>query len=142
MHIFFAGALNDLPEPNKTKSFYKKMAAVAEKLGHTYFWAFLNGTDPETNPDVPSRDVYNRDIAALDNSDIMIAYVGEPTTGTGIEVEHAHQTGKPVVLLYEKTDRVSRMLLGCPAVKKEIAFSSEEDALAQLETYLLTLKTA
>lgn len=142
MHIFFAGALNDLPNPDKTKLFYKKMAAIAEKLGFTYFWAFLNGTDPDANPDVPARDVYNRDIAALDKSDIMIAYVGEPTTGTGIEVEHAHQTGKPVVLLYEKTDRVSRMLLGCPAVKKEIPFSTEEDALKQLETYLLTFKTA
>ena len=142
MHIFFAGALNNLPEPDKTKSFYKKMATIAEKLGFTYFWAFLNGTDPDANPDVSSKDVYDRDIAALDKSDIMIAYVGEPTTGTGIEVEHAHQTGKPVVLLYENTDRVSRMLRGCPAVKKEIPFSSEEDALKQLEAYLLTFKTA
>jgi len=142
MHIFFAGALNDLPNPKKTKSFYKKMALVAEKLGHMYFWAFLNGTDPDENPDVPARDVYTRDIAALDKCDIMIAYVGEPSTGTGIEMEHAHQTKKPIVLLYEQGKRISRMLLGSPAITKELIFSSEEDALKQLETYLLTCKTA
>jgi len=140
MHIFFAGALSNLSNPTKTKLFYKKMAHVVETLGHTYFWAFLNGTDPDENPDVSSKDVYNRDIAALDKSDIMIAYVGEPTTGTGLEVEHAHQTNKPVVLLYESDKRISRMLRGCPAVKKEISFSSEDDALEQLKTYLLTLK--
>ena len=142
MHIFFAGALSSLPNPTQTKLFYKKMAGVAEKLGHTYFWAFLNGTDPDENPDVSSKDVYNRDIVALDKSDIMIAYVGEPTTGTGLEVEHAHQTNKPVALLYEQGKRISRMLRGCPAIQKEISFSSEEDALAQLEAYLLTFKTA
>lgn len=140
MRIFFAGPLSNLSNPEKTKVFYKNMATVAETLGFSYFWAFLSGTDPEKNPDVPPQDVYSRDIAALDNSDIMIAYVGEPTTGTGIEIEHAHQTHKPVILLYEQNKRISRMLRGCPAIKKEIIFSSEEDALAQLQSYLASLK--
>ncbi len=139
MKVFFAGPLTDLKNPEKTKSFYKKMAGVAQELGFDYFWAFMNGTDPVLNPDVPAREVYQRDIAQLDTSDVMIAYIGEPTTGTGIEIEHAHHTGKPVVILYEQGKNVSRMLRGCPSVKKEIVFSSEEDALAQLKTYLSTI---
>ncbi|MFH0749379.1 MAG: nucleoside 2-deoxyribosyltransferase [Candidatus Gottesmanbacteria bacterium] len=140
MRIFFAGPLTDLKNPETTKSLYKDMASVAKTLGFDYFWAFLNGTDPIENPDVPSRDVYNRDIAELDASDIMIAYIGEATTGTGIEIEHAYYTGKPVIVLYEQGKKVSRMLLGCPAIKKEIVFSSKEDALAQLRAYLISLK--
>lgn len=139
MRIFFAGPLTELDDPDTTKSLYTDMAAVASALGFDYFWAFLNGTDPDENSDVPSQDVYKRDIDALDKSDIMIAYVGEPTTGTGIEIEHAYHTKKPVVLLYEQGKEISRMLLGSPAITKEIVFSSKEDALSKLKAYLMTL---
>jgi nucleoside 2-deoxyribosyltransferase len=136
MRIFFAGPLTDLKNPEKTKDFYKRMAHCAQKMGFDYFWAFLSGTDPVKNPAVPSKDVYQRDIAELDKSDIMIAYMGEPTTGTGIEIEHAHNTGKPVVILYEKGKKISRMLRGCPAVVKEIIFTSEKNACDQLKAFV------
>lgn len=141
MKIFFAGSLTDLKDPRTTKAFYIKMARVAEQLGYTYFWAFLHGTDPIENPDVLSVDVYKQDITALDGSDMMVAYVGEPSTGTGIEIEHAYHTQKPVVILYEKGRGVSRMLRGCPAITKEIVFTSEEDACSQLKAYLMSLDT-
>ncbi len=139
MRIFFAGPLTDLKNPEKTKVFYTQLATVAEEAGFEYFWAFLNGTDPIKNPDVPPSDVYHRDIEELDNSDIMIAYIGEPTTGTGMEIEHAHQTNKPVVILYEQERNISRMLRGCPGIVKEIVFTSQEDACRQLKEFLLTL---
>lgn len=140
MRIFFAGSLTVLKDPRATKAFYKEMARVAERSGHTYFWAFLHGTDPIENPDVPPVDVYKQDIAALDKSDMMVAYLGEPSTGTGIEIEHAHKTGKHIVILYEKGKHVSRMLRGCPGIVKEIVFSSEADALKQLEDYFRSLR--
>jgi 2'-deoxynucleoside 5'-phosphate N-hydrolase len=139
MRIFFAGPLTDLKNPEKTKAFYKKLAGVATSCGFDYFWAFLNGTDPIKNPDVLPRDVYKRDITELDTSDMMISYMGEPSTGTGLEIEHAHITNKPVIILYEQGKRISRMLRGCPGIIKEIIFSSEEDALTQLTSFLQTL---
>lgn len=140
MRIFFAGPLTDLAEPEKTKAFYVQLTTVAKDLGHDFFWAFLSGTDPIKNPEVPPRDVYHRDIEELDKSDMMIAYMGEPSTGTGMEIEHAHQTNKPIVILYEQGKHMSRMLLGCPGIVKIIEFSSEDDALKQLKTFLSTLK--
>jgi len=140
MRIFFGGPLTDLQNPEQTKQFYAQMASLATKLGFEYFWAFMNGTDPIANPDVSPQDVYSRDIKELDASDIMIAYMGQPTTGTGIEIEHAHHTQKPVVILYESNTHISRMLRGCPAIKKEIIFSSQSDALTQLEEYLVSIK--
>ncbi len=115
------------------------MADIAKKMGFDYFWAFLSGTDPTKNQDVQPKDVYQRDIQELDNSDIMVAYIGEPTTGTGIEIEHAHKTNKPIVILYEQGKHISRMLRGCPGIVKEIVFTSEEDACTQLKTFLETL---
>ena len=139
MRILFSGPLKNLQNPEQTKAFYIKLDAAAKMLGYKTFWAFLSGTDPIKNPEVTPQEVYSRDIKALDESDIMVSYMGEPSTGTGIEIEHARETGKPVVILYEKGAHVSRMMRGCPAVKKEIVFENEDDALKQFEVYLASL---
>lgn len=140
MRIFFAGPLTDLSNPESTKAFYLKLADVATKNDVQWFWAFMSGTDPIKNPQVSAHDVYIRDITELERSDIMVAYVGEPSTGTGLEIEHAYGKGIPVYLLYEKGKRISRMLRGCPAIKKELIYENESDALTQLDALLKKLK--
>jgi nucleoside 2-deoxyribosyltransferase len=140
MRIFFAGPLTNLKDPGLTKAFYRRLAETAKSNGCDYFWAFLNGTDPVLNPDVPPKKVYQVDIKQLSHSDMMVAYMGEPSTGTGIEIEYANAHHIPVYILYEKGKRISRMLRGCPAVKKEIVFTSHEDALKQFGTLLLQLR--
>jgi len=139
MRIFFAGPLTDLKKPELTKAFYKKLAEVAKTNGFDYFWAFLNGTDPVKNPSVLPAQVYKVDTEELEKSDCMVAYMGEPSTGTGIEIEFAHTHHIPVYIMYEQGKHVSRMLRGCPAVKKELVFTSEDDALKQFETLLHSL---
>ena len=132
MRVFFGGPLTDLKNPEKVKPFYKKMAGVAEANGWEYYWAFLRGTDPEDNPDVPSSRVYQIDTYELEKSDVMVAYVGEPSTGTGIEIEYARTHNIPVYLMFEESKRISRMLRGSPIVRGEIIFTAEEDALEKL----------
>lgn len=140
MRVFFGGPLTELEDPRKIKEFYKKLAEVAAANGCEYYWAFLRGTDPEENPEIPPSRVYQIDTYELERSDLMIAYVGEPSTGTGIEIEYARHRNIPVYLLYEKDKKISRMLRGNPIVKGEIAFSDEEDACAQIITLLRSLK--
>lgn len=136
MRIFFAGALTGLKNPKKTKAFYCRLADAAQKAGFTCFWAFLEGTDPIKNPDVSVSKVYETDTYQLSRSDLMVAYVGELSTGTGIEIEFANNKRIPVYLLYEKGKQISRMVRGCPAIKKEIVFTDEADALAQFGALL------
>lgn len=140
MRIFFGGPLTDLKEKEKTKAFYRRMAEVAEKNGYEWFWAFLNGTDPVKNPDVPSEIVYETDIAELSKSDLMIVCLGEPTTGTGQEIEYAREHDIPVYLLFEQGKQITRMVLGSPNIKEEIEFTSESDALSKLDDLLKRLK--
>lgn len=140
MRIFFAGPLTDLKNPPKTKAFYRQLADVARKNGFHYYWAFLKGTDPIKNPTVSPAEVYKVDTYQLHHSDFMIAYMGEPSIGTGIEIEFANTHDIPVYIMYEKGKHVSRMLRGCPAVKKELVFTSVSDALIQLDTLLKTLR--
>lgn len=141
MRIFFAGPLTDLKNPEQTKVFYRRLADVATANGKEYFWAFLNGTDPIKNPDVPASKVYEVDTRELKASDLMVAYMGEPSTGTGIEIEYAYNNNIPVWILYEEGKRISRMLRGCPGVTKEIVFSSEDDALKQFDALLKSYPT-
>lgn len=141
MRIFFGGPLTNLTDKDATKQFYKKLADVATSNGCEYYWAFMRGTDPEENPDVPASRVYQIDTYELEKSDVMIAYVGEPSTGTGQEIEYARDRNIPVYLLFEKNKGISRMLLGAPNVKGTIEFSDEADALAQLDALLKKLQS-
>ncbi|OGG10035.1 hypothetical protein A2154_04350 [Candidatus Gottesmanbacteria bacterium RBG_16_43_7] len=140
MRIFFAGPLTNLKNPAQTKTFYDRMSQVAKKNDFDYFWAFRSGTDPVKNPDIDPEYVYYKDLAELDNSQLMIAYVGEPTTGTGEELEYAREHNIPVYLIFEKDRQISRMIVGNPAVAGTIEFTDEHDALTQLETLLDSIK--
>lgn len=140
MRIFFAGPLTDLQNPEQTKAFYQKLAEVAQKNGFDYYWAFLNGTDPIKNPDVTPPVVYTTDLAELAKSDLMVAYIGEPTTGTGQEIEYAREHNIPVYLIFEKGKHITRMVLGSPNVKGIIEFTNQEEALVQFDRLVKSLK--
>lgn len=140
MRIFFGGPLTDLAHPEETKAFYKKMSETAEKNGLDFYWAYMRGTDPELNPDVPAARVFQIDTYELEKSDVMIAYVGEPSTGTGQEVEYAREHNIPVYLLYPKGFHVSRMLTGSPNVKGIIEYETEEEGLTKLDELCKKLK--
>lgn len=139
MRIFFGGPLTDLVNPEHTKQFYTRMGQVATANGFTYYWAWQRGTDPELNADVPASRVYQIDEYELESSDLMIAYVGEPSTGTGQEIEYARQKNIPVYLMYEHGKHVSRMLIGSPNIKGEITYDTEEEALDKLDALLKSI---
>ena len=140
MRIFFAGPLTDLKNPEKTKTFYLKLAEISTDNGFDYFWAFQHGTDPNIERVISAKEVYKRDSTQLLKSDLMVAYIGEPSPGVGIEVELAHTHNIPVYVLYEKDRWTSRMLRGCPSVRKEIIFTSEKDCLEQFQKLLQDLQ--
>ncbi len=116
------------------------MAEVAKRNDAECFWAFLHGTDPQEDPNVPASAVYESDLEALEKSDVMIVYLGEPTTGTGQEMEYAKEHGIPIYMVYEKGKFISRMAKGSPNVKGSIIFSSQKDALTKLDILLDGLK--
>ena len=141
MRIFFAGPLTHLNQPEEAKSFYKKMARVATDNGFEAFWAFLHGTDPVKDPFADPEYIYFKDLENLEKSNLMIAYVGEPSPGTGQELEYAHEHNIPVYLLYGKDQHVSRMIIGNPAVKGSIEFTNHDDALKKLDQLLKTINS-
>ena len=58
------------------------------------------------------QDVYERDTDWIKNCDVLIAEVSVPSHGVGYEIGYALNIGKPVLCLYQKSRKVSKMISG------------------------------
>jgi len=68
-------------------------------------WQHMEGS-PDPN------EVYRRDMGWIDESQALIAEVSMPSHGVGYEVSYALERGKPVLCIYHRGVRVSKMLTG------------------------------
>lgn len=97
-------------------------------------------SDPTRDPNMTPQEVDDRDREAVTSSVLVLAYVGRPSLGVGIEIEMAVHAAKPVVTLCEKrvvdARKLSRLVLGSPALVQEIIFDTWEDAFQQVRDFL------
>jgi nucleoside 2-deoxyribosyltransferase len=78
---------------------------VPTALNATAAWQHVEGSsDP--------LEVYRRDTAWIDECQILIAEVSTPSHGVGYEISYALDRAKPVLCLYRRGARVSKMLTG------------------------------
>ncbi|HWQ99370.1 MAG TPA: XRE family transcriptional regulator [Candidatus Methylomirabilis sp.] len=139
--VYISGALSDMEDTERARlrMFYEWVGAVCEEYG---FSAYLphRFSDPALHRNKSPQDVDRIDRTAVTLSYLVIAYVGMPSLGVGIEIEMAFHAYKPVVLLFEKERmdqrRVSRLVRGNPSVWHEIPFTDHEDAIRQLKEFL------
>lgn len=133
--VYISGALTGV-EDQSLKTFYEHLAKVAEDLGMKSYVAHIHGTDPIKNPDVSPEDVYQKDIDAVLEADIFVAYVGAKSIGTGMEVMLAKLHQRLMILLYEKGAIVTRLVRGAVTPECHIVFESREEALNSLRVKL------
>ncbi len=86
------------------------LAGLIREAGHQLASPWVLGDDSSIDPS----EIYRRDVSAVRRSDALIAEVSHPSTGVGMEVMLAILSGKPVLCLYRRGSRVSRMILGAP----------------------------
>lgn len=132
---YVSGALTGGDEIETLKKFYEQVAEVCVREGIEAYVPHLI-SDPIGNPNMTPEEVYDLDRKQVTDSNLLIAYVGYPSLGVGLEIEIAREKNIPVVLLMEKERRISRMARGNPAVVAEIHFSDFSDALRQLSIWL------
>lgn len=80
------------------------------------------------SPNMTDKEIYDRDISYIMESDIIIADVSVPSLGVGYEIAYAEKLNKNIFCLYHKTDdkKVSAMISGGPNCKVFIYNSEEE----------------
>jgi nucleoside 2-deoxyribosyltransferase len=132
MKIYFSGAISagrdNLP-------IYQHVVERLQSQGHNVLSAHVADLQVlDREKDVPPRTVFDRDVAWIDECDVMIAEVSTPSTGVGYEYGYAIQIGKPVVCVYRSAQsvRMTKMILGNPAANLKVAAYSTESELDQI----------
>lgn len=133
--LYVSGALTGIENLIGIKAFYEAIGLLAEEIGFQPYVPHIN-TDPITNPNVTPRQVFEVDKNQVSASDLVIAYVGYPSLGVGMELAYAETNSIPVILLYEKGKGISRFPRGIPTIICEIHFNDYEDALTQIKNVL------
>jgi nucleoside 2-deoxyribosyltransferase len=100
-------------------------------------WQIMEGS-PDPN------EVYRRDTAWIDESQVVVAEVSTPSHGVGYEVSYALDRGKPVLCIYRSGLKVSKMLTGNTMPGLLVAeYTDLEEARQIVRNFILkTEKTA
>ena len=139
---YICGPLTELdPALQKpVKIFYEQIADVYGSITGTRGFVPHEHYDPIKHSAFLAKQVdlaERRQVSKM--TTIMIVVAIAPSWGGGIEVEMANKSKVPVVILYKKDKKISRLLLGNPAVKDVISYDSGYDALMKLGEKLETL---
>lgn len=137
MKIYFAGSIrggrDDLDIYIKIINYLKNFGEVlTEHIGEPSLTSFgENHTTDES--------IHDRDMEWLENCDILIAEVTNPSMGVGYEIGRAIERGKKVICLYRKHGnkgkRLSAMIGGCKDVINE-EYDNLESVKRIIDEYL------
>ncbi|HEY9659967.1 MAG TPA: XRE family transcriptional regulator [Allocoleopsis sp.] len=133
--VYISGPLTGVEHQTQLKAFYEAIGSVCEELKLQSYVPHMV-TDPTNNPDIPPDVVFQTDKHQIKLANLVIAYVGLPSLGVGMELAYAEMACIPIILLYEKGKIISRFPRGIPTIISELQFSSYEDALEQLRNVL------
>ncbi|HMV95173.1 MAG TPA: nucleoside 2-deoxyribosyltransferase [Anaerolineales bacterium] len=138
MNIYFACSITGGRE---FETAYQEIVAALEKDGHEIPTSHLVQSEiAEKERQLTPQDVYERDVNWIRNCDTLIAEVSTPSHGVGYEIAFALGLGKPVLCIYQKDRRVSKMLSGNPDPKITTqAYGTVEEAISQARFFLDSL---
>lgn len=144
--IYISGPLTELSPENQisVKKFYERLTDICKEVTGTRAFVSHEYYDPLKNPDYTPQQVDAAERKQLcDNSSLVIAVPVAPSWGGGIEIEMANTKGVPVILLCEEKRlaerKISRLLLGNPAVRQIIIYQDEQDAFTKIKKALQKL---
>lgn len=116
--IYFSGSITGGREDVPV---YRRIIGELEAAGHRVLAGAVGaehvGAEGET---LQVAEIFARDIAWLDEADLVVADVSTPSHGVGYEIGYArHKRGIPVVALFRagRTGRCSAMISGDPCIE-------------------------
>ena len=139
MNIYFACSITGGRE---FEAAYQEIVAALTADGHEIPTSHLVDSDVMENERILApQDVYERDTNWIKNCDVLVAEVSVPSHGVGYEISFALNIGKPVLCLYHRERRVSKMITGNPNPILCIrAYADVKEAISQAHSFLATRK--
>lgn len=112
MKIYFACSITGGRED---EDIYQALVKSMLDAGHDVPTAHIamSGAEERDDRDSPA-EIYRRDVDWIAESDLLVAEVSTPSHGVGYEIGYALHLGKPVLCLYHREKKVSKMITGNP----------------------------
>lgn len=139
---YICGPLTELScnEQKQIKRFYSRLADVCEFISGARAFVPHEHFDPIKHSQYTPFEIDSAERYQIyEHTCILIVVAIAPSWGGGIEVEMAYQNSIPAVILRPSGKQVSRLLLGNPAVLRDLCYESEEHAVGLLENCLRNL---
>lgn len=135
MNIYFACSITGGRE---FEAAYQEIVAALTAEGHEIPTSHLVQSDVmENEHELSPQDVYERDVNWIKKCDVFIAEVSVPSHGVGYEIGAALNIGKPVLCIYQKERKVSKMITGNSDPMLSIqAYTNVEEAISQVRIFL------
>ena len=136
---YISGPLQAAPDLQAARVFYERLAATCREC-NVLPYVPHQATDPELAAELLPTEVFDRDVAALDASDLVIADIGPASSGVGAEVGLACSRGTPVIAVWRSGVKPSRFVHGLLASRDTsvfIEFVDDDDCCRQLNAILL-----
>lgn len=135
MKIYFAASIRGGREEAKTyrkiiKFLQKDNQVLTEHVGS-------KNISIKGEADLTDHQIRNRDIAWLEEADLVIADTTIPSLGVGYELAYAEKINKPVIILHnEEKSSLSAMIVGSDYFLDINSYSDYHDAIQILDQKL------
>ena len=107
MKVYFAASIRGgRKDQNKYRELIRflssKVEVLTEHAGDT-------GIEELGEQDLSDKEIYQRDLEWLESADAVIAEVTNPSLGVGYELGMAEKFGKPILCLYEDSNKKRKL---------------------------------
>lgn len=101
---------------------------------------FADGKLTASGMNLPSSEIWAKDIAWVKEADAVIAEVTNPSLGVGYEIAKAEEWNKPVLALFrdDGSRKLSAMIGGAPGVTNQ-SYATLQEAFAAINVFLSEL---
>lgn len=136
--VYISGPLTNTKKSGELRQFYEEISKLCLNLGLKPYTPH-QVSDPEIHLDLSPREVFELDKKQILDSALIIAYVGEPSHGVGMEIAYSETLNIPLIILYEKGTKVSRIVKGTPNVVGEVSYQTKQEALKKLHEIIISI---
>lgn len=117
MKIYYATSIRGSAENNIKNA---ELISLLKKYGEVLTEHFCNiQTDGET--ELSDKEIHDRDLKWIDECDVIVAEVTNPSLGVGYEIRYGIERGKRILCLKQKNGKkLSAMISGCDYIEFEM----------------------
>lgn len=132
--VYISGPLQAAHDLDAARSFYELLAEVCRSTGCEAYLPHQR-TDPVHHASTSAASVFHRDIDALSRTDLIVAYIGAPSSGVGAELAIAYERGIPTIGLAGPEGVASRFIEGMLEATPNatlLTYADEDDCRSRL----------